>query len=134
MKFDRSGKGMKNKILNMIEKLRANSIESGEDSPGTQFSSVSEMFDKIPCKLSYFVFSKNSTVRLLCVRAVRSNCFEGLIICVIVCSAVKLVLDTYWLGLPEDSTEMWLSSVFDTLFICVFTMEFAMKSVAYGFV
>ena len=59
--------------------------------------------------------------------------FERIILTLICISSGKLILDSYWLTKDDDSAEKKTSFGLDVFFTVAFTVEFLIKSIAYGF-
>ena len=54
-----------------------------------------KLYDGVLCEISLFLFSKKNLCRTLIYKIVINNYFENFILCVIMLSSCKLVVDTY---------------------------------------
>ena len=90
-------------------------------------------YNKLPCKYSFYVFSKKNIVRSICWTIITHKLFETLILMLISCAALKLAIETYYIIHPnEEATSVfyWI----DIFFTITFSIEFLMKSISYGFI
>ena len=60
--------------------------------------------------------------------------FENFILCLIVISTIKLVLDTYIFDAPADDIKAVISAKFDMAFTVLFSGEAFLKCISYGFI
>ena len=54
-----------------------------------------QLFRNIECEKSIYLFSKENWLRRLCYQAIFHPRFETVIMCIIIGSTLKLVIDTY---------------------------------------
>ncbi|OMJ93489.1 hypothetical protein SteCoe_3461 [Stentor coeruleus] len=90
-------------------------------------------FEKIECKRSFYIFSKGNIIRIWCYKLSVSWRFENFLLFIIMMNSLKLVWDTYILSYSSDSIQVKISDGIDTGFTILFTIEFIVKSIAFGF-
>lgn len=91
------------------------------------------IFDGIHCEKSFYIWSKQNSMRKLLYKFCTSNRFEGIILILIVLSSIKLVIDTYLFDLPADNPIVKISGDLDNFFTAAFALESILKSIAFGF-
>ena len=64
------------------------------------------VYSKISCENSLFIFSKTSPFRRFCFKNVTYKYFESFIFLFIILSSLKLVFDTYLPEQPNNNTEV----------------------------
>lgn len=89
-------------------------------------------YNKLPCKYSFYIFSKKNPFRILCRIIITHKLFEAVILTLISCAALTLAIETYYIinPVPEATTAFYWINIFLTI---VFSIECLMKSICYGF-
>ena len=82
---------------------------------------------------SLYILSKQNGFRICCWHVASSKVFEWGIILLICLASILLAVDTFYLNNP-DPIATQISTVLNTFFIVCFTLEAAMKIVAYGLI
>lgn len=126
------------KIKNNILQMRLDSIEQFHDSDSNieqlRNNTIEEVFKGIECQKSYYLFKKNNFLRLFCMKLCKSQILDNFILVVIALNSCKLVWDTYILDSPDESMQVIVSDVLDIIFTSIFTVEFFIKSIAFGLI
>lgn len=124
------------KRQNTMYEMKKNAIENYKDAD-SEYSGEGEekkiLFEGVGCKRSYYIFSKQNTIRILCYKINKSHWFDNTILALIVLNSIKLIWDTYIINSESTSTEVKVSDALDDFFTAVFAWEFLLKSVAVGF-
>jgi hypothetical protein len=109
--------------------------DSYSDSSSENFlKKKNTILDKVECERSYFIFSKHNSIRSACYKMCTSQKFDNFFLLVIYLNSIKLVIDTYILDYPNDSSIVQASLYLDIFFTILYTLEFLIKSVAFGFI
>ena len=93
---------------------------------------LSRLYKSLGCYQSLVLFKKESRVRFLIFRFIKWNHFEHIILVIIICSSIKLAIDTY----IDDQTDPQLVNISNNLdigFNAAFLLESILKIIAYGF-
>ena len=124
------------KIKNNALQMRLDSIEHFHDSDSNiedlRNNTVEEAFKGIGCIKSYYLFTKDNFIRLCCMKLCKSQILDNFILVIIILNSFKLVWDTYIIDVPSDSKQALASDVLDIIFTSLFTVEFFIKSIAFG--
>lgn len=89
-------------------------------------------FRALKCQFSFYLFSKKNPVRKFCWSLIKSDYFEAVVITIICLSSLKLAIETYFeLNPIQLATDIFYYA--DLFFTILFTLEFLLKSIAFGF-
>lgn len=137
--FIRGRSRRKHKLNNLFKQIQALKAEDSLDSASVAASvdglvPAKQLFEGNECVRSWGVFSRTSSLRVLCFKITSSNRFEWCILTLILLSAVKLIWETYLLDEPADSQQLVISNYLDLVFTCLFGVEFLLKSTSLGFI
>lgn len=106
------------------------SDDSGSQVSIPEYLKEFHRFDKFPCELSFYLFSKKSKLRIFCNKIATSEKFESVIIVIISLSSIKLIVETYTLN-NQDVTNIFY--YIDIVFTLCFITEFLIKAINSGF-
>ena len=87
---------------------------------------------QVPEGKSFYIFSETNVMRRAMFELVRSDAFEGFILCSILLSCIILAMDNYY----WDRAFTWQVFLFgaELCFMVIFGFEMVFKTIAYGFV
>mmetsp|Transcript_13676 Transcript_13676/g.25803 ORF Transcript_13676/g.25803 Transcript_13676/m.25803 type:complete len:1737 (+) Transcript_13676:154-5364(+) len=128
-----SEKELMNKKKLLIEQMKIKEVSDSSD-VSSNILIVDEKIIGVKGSNSLGLFTKNNLVRKLCIKICNSRKFEVFIVLMIFISAIKLVLDTYLIDKPDDSSEVKASKSIDYIITAVFILEMMIKVIALGFV
>ncbi|OMJ72778.1 hypothetical protein SteCoe_28696 [Stentor coeruleus] len=121
--------------MKMMEDLGSESEDSqSQHADGKEGSIKKVLFEGIECEKSYFIFSKQSSMRIWCYEITNKSYFETGILIIISLSTLKLVIETYYLRSPTTSLANVIMNFADIAFTVLFAVEFILKSIGCGFV
>ena len=119
----------------MMQEMNFESEDSGEDDDLMRQATVKRSsYENIICDRSYFIFSKESKLRMMCYDVINNKAFDYFVLFIITCSTVKVAVDTYLIEESSTSTLVRAMIYLDIIFTVLFSIEFMLKSVALGFV
>ena len=121
-------------------KLNAENVNFDEDDNQENPSIVSKniqywkkiniLFDKNDCENSIYIFSQTNHFRIFCMKLILNKWFDRFILFMILCSTVRLVVDTFVSGYEFVLT----FDILDAIFNIIFLLECLVKIIAMGFV
>ena len=118
----------------MMQEMNFESEDSEEDDDLMRQATVKRSsYESIVCERSFWVFSKESRLRMLCYDVINNKAFDYFVLFIITCSTVKVAVDTYLIEEPPTSTLVRTMIYLDIAFTVLFAVEFMLKSVALGF-
>lgn len=118
------------KKIKMLDEYNDGDSEASEN----EFKMKYTQFDANSCHRSYFIFSQTNLIRKWSYTLIQNSIFDHVLLTVIIANSFKLVWDTYIINASPSSTEYSVSSNIDTFFTIAFAVEFAIKSIALGFI
>lgn len=95
---------------------------------------VKPFYEGVECENAFFFINKQNPIRLLIYKLTKSKWFETFILVIIICSSIKLTVDTYLINEPSDSPMVVVSNYLDLFFTAFFALESLVNSIAIGFV
>lgn len=95
---------------------------------------TSGLFINIECDNSMYLFSKQSSIRILSYKMIKHSLWENTVQFLILASSLKLAFDTYTLEYDKDSSLKKVSSQIDTFFNISFIFEMMFKLIAMGLI
>lgn len=81
-----------------------------------------------------YFFRKTNIVRRFTRIVSKNKWFDNAITLVIVCSSIKLCVDTYYLNDTSTNTVVYISGILDYVFNIIFLLECTFKVISLGFV
>lgn len=91
-------------------------------------------YEGVECAKSLYIFDKKNPMRNAFYKIIHSTKFETLIMIFILCSTIKLIMDTYLNNLADTDLVVVISAKFDYVFTTAFACESLMKVIALGLV
>lgn len=113
-----------------IEKVK-NDFPEESKTFGKRESVATQVYKEHPCRMSFFIFYQGNWLRKTCTKITQ---FDHIILCLIILSSIKLVIDTFLINFDENSVELTVSFWLDLGFTSLFTVELIAKAVAFGFI
>ena len=117
-----------------VEKMRILEAINGNDHTSYEPTGRGVSFRDIGCEKSYFLFSKDNKIRLLCHRIIDSSTFNYFIFLIIYLNCITIVWETYTLNYPNDNIQVQLIQAFEIIYAIVYLLEFIMKSISLGLI
>ncbi|OMJ73663.1 hypothetical protein SteCoe_27598 [Stentor coeruleus] len=119
--------------------MRLESIEMymdsfSENSENIEQNEPKDFFKGVACEKSYYVFSKDNFIRKRCMWLCRNSVLDNIILVVIVLNSLKLAWDTYIINNNTSDLQVRASQMIDDIFTSIFTLEFIIKSIAFGLI
>jgi hypothetical protein len=128
---------VRNKVQKKIKNIEKWKDSDSEDDENDQFDYLATNvtgIDKSLCEKSFWIFSKDNSMRAFCIRFTESEAFDWFMLIIIVTCSVKLAVDTYFLDYPSNSSTVLALGYLDDVYTIIFVLEFCLKTIAYGFV
>lgn len=126
--------GIKN--INTLQNIKSEIFNSstqdnlGVDSPrNPRASDKKKLFQNVDCKRSLWIFSKRNNIRIICYKISNNQKIENLWLLIIIASAIKMIIDTYFI---QENVE--ILTQLDYIIFSLFSLESCIKIIAFGLI
>lgn len=93
-----------------------------------------KLFNGIECNQSFFIFSKENPIRIICYKLMNHPWWETVVLVLIALSSFKLGYDSFYVAETEVTMRSMFSAFMDNTFSVIFILEMSVKLVALGMV
>ena len=91
-----------------------------------------QLFHQIECNQSFFIFSKENPIRIICYKLMKHPLWETAVLILIALSSCKLGYDSFYIAETKETLRSQFSAFMDNLFSIIFIIEMSVKLVAQG--